>query len=552
MNKLMVINSSQFEEVRIAIISENGDLLEFETESTGTTKLKGNVYKAKILRLEPSLQAAFVDIGSNRNGFLQITDIHPSYFPPEIDSKSRNVNIADILKQGQNIVVQVLKEERDLKGATLTTHISLPGRYTVLIPGNDKSGVSRRINHVEQRRRLKLIANELEIPAGVGIIIRTAGLDRSLSDLSRDISIQLKVWQTIIDAQHKSADSPRLLYREGNLASRVIRDYFTPDVREILIDDEQTYEEVKSFVGQVMPRYRSRVKNYTSPTPIFSHFDIESAIATTMKPKVNLPSGGSIVIEQLEALVAIDVNSSRSKTGENIEQTAYLTNLEAAKEISRQVRLRDLGGLVVVDFIDMSSKKNRANVEKALRTEFEDDKAKTEFGKISKFGLLEMSRQRLRGSLASQSYAACPHCRGQGRVRVPELVALEILRKLQTDAIRRKKEGVSIVLKTSVTIALHLLNCKRREISEIESLHEIEIKVIPDETILEGEYKVETVVDKPAPTGLSSNSSNSNSGSINNPPKRDVRRRRRVKKRVDPKNERGDQRNDRRSSSVAI
>lgn len=499
MDRRMLINARDAEECRIAI-TEDGTLVELEIESDVGRKLKGNIYRARISRIEPSLQAAFIDIGTERNGFLQINDIHPSYFPARYASDhvpSHRIKIEDVLEAGQELVVQVVKEERELKGATLTTYLSLPGRYIVVMPGSDRGGISRKIVDVEQRKRLKKLSTELEVPSGIGLIIRTAGLDRSLSELSRDLSLQLKLWERILMAA-QTASSPSLLYKESDLATRVVRDYFTPEIRSIVIDDNETFERVREFVGQVMPRYRSRVKEYSSREPLFSHANIENQVAGTLCREVALRAGGSIVIESLEALVAIDVNSGKATTGGSIEDTAYRTNLEAADEIGRQLRLRDLGGLIVIDFIDMLDRRHKALVEKRLRNAVSDDKARVEVGKISKFGLMEMSRQRLRASLSSQSHFKCPSCQGQGKIKSPELVALEVLRKVQSAVI----VGQVSVVKTRLAPApaMFLLNRKKAELTSLEKDYNIQVYVLADGRLRQDEYQFEMDYPKPGTT----------------------------------------------------
>ncbi|MEZ4754317.1 MAG: Rne/Rng family ribonuclease [Bdellovibrionota bacterium] len=487
MDRKMLINAIHPEECRIAI-TEGRELLELEIESTVGKKLKGNIYKAKISRIEPSLQAAFIDIGTKRNGFLQINDIHPSYFRGrgKPQNRSRRVRIQDVLSAGQELVVQVVKEERELKGATLTTYLSLPGRYIVVMPGSDRGGISRRIVDSEQRTRLKRLSKELEIPTGMGMIIRTAGLDRSQSELSRDFSLQVKLWEKILsDAQ--TAAGPALLYADSDLATRVIRDYFTPEIREILIDDEATYTRVKEFVGEVMPRYRSRIKFYDKESPIFSINQIDEQVSNTLRPEVKLKSGGAIVIDSLEALVAIDVNSGKSTAGGNIEETAFQTNLEAADEIARQLRLRDLGGLVVIDFIDMLDRRNRTAIEKRMMKAVELDKARVEVGRLSKFGLLEMSRQRLRASLSSQSHIKCSSCLGSGKVKNPEIVALEALRKIQSAVVIGNVETVKTRL--SPTPALFLLNNKKAELARLEAEYDCQIFILADGRLRPDEYE---------------------------------------------------------------
>jgi len=494
MEQKMLINTAHPEEWRIAITHDD-QLVELEIESQVQQKLKGNIYRAKIVRVEPSLQAAFVDIGSQRNGFLQINDIHPAYYKNQSDGRGakgdgsgRRERIQDLLEAGQELVVQVVKEEREAKGATLTTYLSLPGRYLVLMPGSDRGGVSRKIIDSDQRQRLKTLAQDLELPSGIGLIIRTAGLDRSEADLSRDLALQLKLWERIM-ADAQNASCPTILYKESDLATRVVRDYFTPEIREILIDQPNTYARVKEFVGQVMPRYRSRVKLYEGEMPLFAAAGLEEQVTVTMHKEVQLPSGGALVIDSLEALTAIDVNSGKATAGGNIEETAYRTNLEAAEEIARQLRLRDLGGLIVIDFIDMLDRRHRANVERRLEESVVNDKARVEVGKLSKFGLLEMSRQRLRASLASQSRQKCAHCHGVGSHRAPELVALEILRKLQAAIVTG---SVSVAkVRMSPGPALYLLNNKRAELSKLENTYGAAILVLADGRLIPDEYQLE-------------------------------------------------------------
>jgi len=475
MDQRMIINAVHPEECRIAII-EGTTLAELEIESHAGKKAKGNIYRGRISRIEPSLQAAFVDIGTNRNGFLQINDVHQACFRDR-GGRQGKVRIQDVLEPGQELVVQVVKEERDMKGATLTTYISLPGRYLVIMPGSDRGGISRKIHDNEQRLRLGRLSRELEVPVGIGMIIRTAGLDRSQGELSRDLSLQLKLWESILVA-NQTAKAPALLYKDNDLATRVIRDYFTPDVREIVIDDAKTFHNVREFVGQVMPRYRSRIKLYEEKGPIFTHHGIDQQVQDALSREVKLPSGGAIVIEQLEALVAIDVNSGKATDSANIEETAYKTNLEAAEEVARQLRLRDLGGLIVIDFIDMSDKRHRAAVERRLQECVSSDKARIELGKLSKFGLLEMSRQRLRASLTSHSHIRCDHCLGNGHIKNPELVALEALRKMQAAVIVGHVRKIKARLPSMP--AFFLLNNKRAEIAGLEAEYKVQILILPD------------------------------------------------------------------------
>ena len=487
MDRRMLINAVDGEEIRIAI-TEGQTLSELEIESDLGRKLKGNIYKARIARIEPSLQAAFLDIGTQRNGFLQINDLHPAYFQDRGLGRGPRPRIQDVLTTGQELVVQIVKEERDLKGATLTTYLSLPGRYVVLMPGSERGGVSRKISDGEQRKRMRKLTQELEIPVGMGMIVRTAGLDRSLSELSRDMALQLKLWEKIV-TEAQTASSPAMLYQESDLATRVIRDYFTPEIREIIIDDAETYDRVREFINETMPRYRSRVALYKNKAPIFSHYHLEEQIIETFSPEVKLRSGGALVIESLEALVAIDVNSGKATGGGSIEDTAFRTNLEAADEIARQLKLRDLGGLIVVDFIDMIDRRHRAQVERRMRDAVKDDKARIEVGRLSKFGLLEMSRQRLRASLTSQSQLDCRECDGFGRVRKPELVALEALRKVQSAVI---VGHVSLVkCRLAPAAAFFLLNTKKAELYNLEKEYGVTIYVLADGRMRQDEYEFE-------------------------------------------------------------
>jgi ribonuclease E len=501
MDQRMFINAVHPEECRIAIV-DGGSLVELEIESNVGKKAKGNVYRGKISRIEPSLQAAFIDIGTQRNGFLQINDVHPSCFRGNAPRNGR-VRIQDVLEPGQEIVVQVVKEERDMKGATLTTYLSLPGRYVVIMPGSDRGGISRKISDGDQRVRLRKLARELEMPAGIGMIIRTAGLDRSLSELSRDLSLQLKLWESILVA-NQNPTAPCLLYKDNDLSTRVIRDYFTPDVREIVIDDPETFRRVKEFVGQVMPRYRSRIRFYDGKEPIFTSHGIDQQVQDTLMREVKLKSGGAIVIEQLEALVAIDVNSGKATDSENIEETAFKTNMEAAEEAARQLRLRDLGGLVVIDFIDMIDKRHRASVERKLQDAVRTDKARIELGRLSKFGLLEMSRQRLRASLASHSHIKCDHCLGSGNIKNPELVALEALRKIQAAVVVGHVAKVKARLPSMP--AFFLLNNKRGDIAALEANHGVQILILPDGRLRPDEYEFEMEGVKDAPLGAPASS----------------------------------------------
>lgn len=478
----MLINAAHSEDTRIAII-EGKELVELEIDSSHITNtLKGNIYKTVINRVEPSLQAAFIDIGTRKNAFLQINDVHPTYYKDQSYRKKRfeKIPIQKVLEPGQEIIVQVVKDERGEKGATLTTYLSLPGRYIVLMPGTDNSGISKRIKNPEQRDRIAKINKELEMPAGMGMIVRTAGMDRSITELSRDLETQLKLWENILEKSQEQK-TPHLLYEETDTSIRVIRDYFTPEIREILIDNKQTHDAVKSFVEKVMPRYRSRVKLFEKEQPIFTHFNIDNQVNDTMSPEVKLKSGGSIVIDTLEALVAIDVNSGKATAGEGIEDTAYRINLEAADEVARQLRLRDLGGLIVIDFIDMLSPRHKSAVEKKLKDAIKIDRARIELGSLSKFGLMEMSRQRLRSSLIHKNTSNCPTCNGSGFIKGSSVVAMEALRKVQSAIVVGNIRQVKVMMATGP--ALFLLNNKKSELTELEKEYGAKIFILASSTL---------------------------------------------------------------------
>lgn len=492
MTRRMLINAMYPEECRIAV-AEDDRLIELEVERADHTQLKGNIYKAAITRVEPSLQAAFLDIGSNRNGFLQINDIHPAYFanwpPPNSEGSGYSrPPIQDVLRPGQELVVQVVKDQRAAKGATLTTNISLPGRFLVLMIGNQRGGVSRKIVDEGQRYRLRQAVQKLVLPRGMGVIVRTAGINRSPIELQRDLESLLETWYEILRKSFEPS-SPRVLYQESDLAVRTIRDYLTSSIEEILIDEAQTYERACHFISKTMPSFLNRVHFFDKPQPLFSHYHLDSQIEATSKPEVILPSGGSIVINITEAVVAIDVNSGRSTGQSDVEETAFQTNREAAEVIAQQLRLRDLGGLVVIDFIDMNDKRHKQVVEKYLRDSVKTDKAKIEIGRISKFGLLEMSRQRLKSSLTSQSDMVCPHCDGRGRVKTPESAALEALRKIQSAVFAGGIEEIRV--RMAPAAALLLLNSKRQAIAQFERECRTTILIFADGRMKPEEYELE-------------------------------------------------------------
>ncbi|MFN3617688.1 MAG: ribonuclease E/G [Aquabacterium sp.] len=483
--KRMLINATQPEERRLAIV-DGQKLLDFETEIEGREQRKGNIYKAVVTRVEPSLEACFVDYGEDRHGFLPFKEISRQYFKEGVEVRS--ARIQDVIKEGQELLVQVEKEERGNKGAALTTFVSLAGRYLVLMPNNPRGGgVSRRIEG-EDREELKEAMDQLEYPKGMSLIARTAGIGRTAAELQWDLNYMLKLW-TAIDEAATAGKGAFLIYQESSLVIRAIRDYFTADIGEILIDTDDIYEQAKQFMLHVMPETANRVKRYRDDAPLFSRFQIEHQIETAFSRTVNLPSGGAIVIDHTEALVAVDVNSARATRGGDIEETAFRTNLEAADEIARQMRLRDLGGLIVMDFIDMEDSKNRREVEQRLRDALRTDRARVQFSSISKFGLLEMSRQRLRPALSEGSHITCPRCNGTGHIRDTESSALQILRIIQEESMKDNTAAVHVQVPVEVTS--FLLNEKRTEITKIELKQRVTVLLVPNKHLETPNYKLE-------------------------------------------------------------
>ncbi len=483
--KRMLINATQPEERRLAIV-DGQKLLDFETEIEGREQRKGNIYKAVVTRVEPSLEACFVDYGEDRHGFLPFKEISRQYFKEGVSV--RDAKISDVISNGQELLVQVEKEERGNKGAALTTFVSLAGRYLVLMPNNPRGGgVSRRIEG-EQREELKENLDQLEYPKGMSLIARTAGIGRTAPELQWDLNYMLKLW-TAIDEASRAGRGAFLIYQESSLVIRAIRDYFTADIGEILIDTDDIYEQAKQFMNHVMPETANRVKRYRDDAALFSRFQIEHQIETAFSRTVNLPSGGAIVIDHTEALVAVDVNSARATRGGDIEETATRTNLEAADEIARQCRLRDLGGLIVVDFIDMEESKNRREVEQRLRDALRFDRARVQFSSISKFGLLELSRQRLRPALSEGSHITCPRCNGTGHIRDTESSALQILRIIQEETLKENTAAVHVQVPVEVTS--FLLNEKRTEITKIELKQRCTVLLVPNKHLETPNYKLE-------------------------------------------------------------
>ena len=491
--KRMLVNATQPEEVRVALV-DGQKLYDLDIENRTYEQKKGNVYKARVVRVEPSLEAAFVDFGSERHGFLPLKEI--AHGATKRQGEGR-VNIRDVIDEGDQLIVQVEKEERGNKGAALTTFLSIAGRYLVLMPNNPRAGgISRRIEG-ENRESLREILSDLEIPNGMGVIVRTAGIDRDGEELAWDLDYLLQLNKAINEAgdEHKA---PALLYQENNVIVRAVRDCLRRDIGEVLIDGKEAYDQAHEFIDPVMPAYKNRIKFYDDPIPLFSRYQIESQIETAFEREVKLQSGGSVVIDPTEALVSIDINSARATKGADIEETALNTNLEAADEIARQLRLRDVGGLLVIDFIDMVAPKNQRAVEARMREALQEDRARVQIGRISRFGLLEMSRQRLRPSLEELTSEICPRCSGQGRIRGTESLSLSILRVLEEESL---KERSSIVrARVPLNVAAYLLNEKRREVADIEQRTATHVVIVPAMELETPHYEIQRIRDDTAET----------------------------------------------------
>lgn len=499
--KRMLINATQPEELRVALV-DGQRLFDLDIESGAREQKKSNIYKGRITRVEPSLEAAFVDFGSERHGFLPLKEISREYFKKTGESSGR-VNIRDVLTEGQEVIVQVEKEERGNKGAALTTFISLAGRYMVLMPNNPRAGgISRRIEG-EERNELREALNGLNAPADMGLIVRTAGLGRNSQELQWDLDYLVQLWTAIKEAA-EGRSAPFLIYQESNVIIRAIRDYLRQDIGEVLIDSVDAQEEALSFIRQVMPQYANKIKLYQDSVPLFNRFQIESQIETAFQREVKLPSGGALVIDPTEALVSIDINSARATKGSDIEETALQTNLEAAEEIARQLRLRDIGGLIVIDFIDMTPAKNQRAVEDRMRECLEADRARVQVGRISRFGLLEMSRQRLRPSLGESSGVVCPRCNGQGIIRDVESLSLAILRLIEEEAL--KDRTAEVRARVPFQVAAFLLNEKRNAITKIELRTRVRIFILPDDHLETPHFEVIRLRDD-SPEALSGQSS---------------------------------------------
>ena len=486
--KRMLINATHPEELRVALV-EGQRLYDLDIEAVGREQRRSNIYKARVVRIEPSLEAAFVNYGSDRHGFLPLKEVARGLFSEPPRSGSR-LNIKEVLREGQDLVVQVEKDERGTKGAMLTTFVSLPGRYLVLMPNNPRAGgVSRQIEG-DEREEAREALSSLDIPEGMGLILRTAGTGKGPEELKWDLEYLLRLWRAIDEAA-QSRTAPFLIYKDQDVIIRAIRDYLRNDIGEILIDDPALHEKAREFMQQVTPQNLRKLKLYEDSVPLFSRYQIESQIETAFGREVALPSGGGLVIEPTEALITIDINSARATRGADIEETAFNTNLEAADEVARQLRLRDLGGLIVIDFIDMSSQKNQREVENRLREALKMDRARVQIGRISRFGLLEMSRQRLRPSLTEYSHIVCPRCDGQGTIRGVESLALSVLRIIEEQAM--KDATAQLVVQLPVEAAAFLLNEKRQEVGGIESRHDVRVLVLPNPNLETPQYDLKRI-----------------------------------------------------------
>ncbi len=487
--KRMLINTTQPEELRVALV-DGQKLYDLDIEVPSRGQKKSNVYKGKITRIEPSLEAAFVDYGADRHGFLPLKEVARSYFSESARSGGGRQSIKDALREGQELVVQVEKEERGTKGAALTTFISLAGRYLVLMPNNPRAGgVSRRIQG-EDRNFVRDAMSAMNIPEGMGMIVRTAGVGRGTDELQWDLDYLVTLWEAISKASEEKP-APFLIYQESNVIIRALRDYLRKDIAEILVDSQEIYDKARDFMAQVMPHNLDKLKLYQDSTPLFSRYQIESQIESAFQREVSLPAGGAIVIDHTEALISIDINSARATKGSDIEETALNTNLEAADEIARQLRIRDLGGLVVIDFIDMQPPRHQREVENRLRDALKMDRARVQIGRISRFGLLEMSRQRLRPSLGESSQIVCPRCTGQGTIRGVESLSLSVLRIIEEEAM--KENTIRVVARVPVDVGTYLLNEKRDLLHGLESRHRVSVMLIPSPAMETPNYEIQRI-----------------------------------------------------------
>ncbi len=486
--KKILINATQPEELRVALV-EGQKLYDLDIEARGREQKKASVYKAKIVRIEPSLEAAFVDYGGNRHGFLPLKEVARSLFL-RVPTDNARINIKEVLREGQELIVQIDKEERGTKGAALTTFVSLAGRYLVLMPNNPRAGgVSRQIEGAD-RSDAREAMSQLEISAGMGLILRTAGVGKAADELQGDLAYLLKLWRAIEEAAAQRP-APFLIHQDSNVMIRAVRDYLRADVEEVLVDDPGLYDEAREFMQHVMPQSLPKLKLYKDSIPLFSRYQLESQIESAFNRQVSLPSGGALVIDRTEALTSIDVNSARSTRGVDIEETALHTNLEAAEEAARQLRLRDLGGLIVIDFIDMVSQRNQREVENRMRDVLRLDRARVQIGRISRFGLLEMSRQRLRPPLTESSHLVCPQCEGRGMIRGVESLALAVLRLIEEQAM--KEMTARLVAQVPLSVGTYLLNEKRQTLRIIESKHGVDVIIIPNPNLESPHYELERV-----------------------------------------------------------
>ena len=493
----LLINAEEPEECRIALV-EGGRLESFHVTTVVRERTKNNIYKGRIVSVEANLQAAFVDIGTGRNGFLPFNEIHPEYYRQDVDERSRELiarhqwkklKIENVVKRGQEVLVQVVKEVTGNKGANMTTYLSLPGHCLVLMPGSDSAGISRKITGEERRAHLREIMSGFSIPEGIGYIIRTASADITKTALQKDLSYLLRLWKEIKN-RGQTMNAPALIYEDQDTVVRFLRDHFTPDIQEILVDTEESMQQVNGFVELLPARQRKvRVRLHRGAKPIFNQYNIEEQIESIYRPQVPLPSGGSIVINPTEALVAIDVNSGRTSKNADFEDTIFLANMEAAEELARQLRLRDLGGLIVVDFIDMRNKKHIREVEKQVKASMKRDKAKVDISRISRFGLMQISRQKMGAPIEKGSYRTCEYCKGRGVIRSVETQALYYLRRIQTGISRRKVNRVECRL--PLEVAHYLLNKKRQELAELEARHEAVVDIIPRPEMKPGENDIQ-------------------------------------------------------------
>ncbi len=492
MSKKMLINAIDREECRVAMI-ENGVLEEFYVESTSHGQLKGNIYKGKVTNIEPGLQACFVDLDGERNGFLQIDEIHPEYFREGVDASTRRGKLQHLISPGQELLVQVVKDATGQKRPTLTTYLSIASRNVVLMPGRSSGGVSRKIEDEEERSRLKEVMADLTVPEGISVIFRTAASGRPKRELLQDAKSVLRLWQEI-RKRGQEATAPELIYKEQDLAIRFLRDYFSPEIKEVIVDDRDIHRKAMEFMKIIAPRLRNRFKRYRGKEPLFSHYNLEPQIESICENRVQLKSGGSIVIEPTEALISVDVNSGKATQGKGLEDTAFRTNVEAAEEIARQLRLRDLAGLVVIDFIDMRDKRHQKELLKQLRENLKTDRARTKVSGISKFGMVELSRQRLGTSIQQRTSQQCPYCKGKGLIKTPEASALEHFRRIWHKVSAEDVE--TLELRVPVDIASCLLNQKRASLLNLENQHRVSIKVTPDSSLMAGESRLEASLRK--------------------------------------------------------